>query len=83
MLSTDVDFDEPSGDVDVTADPEIEACFAEADGEEEIAPVSEAPVARKAGIKKLAGQPTLTRVASKKADELAGLWDKWENPDVR
>ena len=83
LLSTDVDFDEPSGDVDVTADPEIEACFAEADGEEEIAPVSEAPVARKAGIKKLAGQPTLTRVASKKADELAGLWDKWENPDVR
>ena len=83
LLSTDVDFDEPSGDVDIAADPELEACFAEADGEEEIAPVSEAPVARKAGIKKLAGQPTLTRVASKKADELAGLWDKWENPDVR
>jgi hypothetical protein len=23
------------------------------------------------------------RVASKNADDLAGVWDKWSNPDVR
>jgi hypothetical protein len=83
LISTDVDFDEPGDEANTSADPEIEKCFEEADGEEEVAPASEAPVARKAGVKKLAGQPTLTRVASKNADELAGLWDKWTNPDVR
>lgn len=82
LIPTDVDFDEPE-DGAGEADAELQACFAEDQGEgEEVAPV-EAPVARKAGLKKLAGQPTLVRVASKKADELAGLWDKWDNPNVR
>ena len=83
LVDTDVDFDEPADDADNGADADIEACFA-ADGEEEAAPVAEPAVAsKKAGLKRLAGQPTLVRVASKNADDLAGVWDKWSNPDVR
>ena len=83
LVDTDVDFDEPADDADNGADADIEACFA-ADGEEEATPVAEPAVAsKKAGLKRLAGQPTLVRVASKNADDLAGVWDKWSNPDVR
>ena len=83
LVDTDVDFDEPADDADNGADADIEACFA-ADGEEEATPVAEPAVAsKKAGLKRLAGQPTLVRVASKNADDLAGVWDKWPNPDVR
>lgn len=83
LVDTDVDFDEPADDADNGADADIEACFA-ADGEEEAAPVAEPAVAsKKVGLKRLAGQPTLVRVASKNADDLAGVWDKWSNPDVR
>ena len=83
LVDTDVDFDEPADDADNGADADIEACFA-ADGDEEAAPVAEPAVAsKKAGLKRLAGQPTLVRVASKNADVLAGVWDKWSNPDVR
>ena len=81
----DIDFDDdvPDG-ADTTASAELEACFA-ADEEEEVAPVAEpaTTASKKPGIKKLAGQPTLVRVASKKADDLEGIWDKWSNPDVR
>lgn len=83
LVDTDVDFDEPADDADNGADADIEACFA-ADGEEEATPVAEPAVAsKKVGLKRLAGQPTLVRVASKNADDLAGVWDKWSNPDVR
>ena len=83
LIANDVEFDEPVDGADVGADKELEACFsAEDEGVEEVAPVAE-PTARKAGVKKLAGQPSLVRVASKKADELSGLWDKWQNPDIR
>ena len=83
LVDTDVDFDEPADDADNGADADIEACFA-ADGEEEATPVAEPAVAsKKAGLKRLAGQPTLVRVASKNANDLAGVWDKWSNPDVR
>ena len=83
LVDTDVDFDEPADDADNGADADIEACFA-ADGDEEAGPVAEPAVAsKKAGLKRLAGQPTLVRVASKNADDLAGVWDKWSNPDVR
>ena len=83
LVDTDVDFDEPADDADNGADADIEACFA-ADGEEEATPIAEPAVAsKKAGLKRLAGQPTLVRVASKNADDLAGVWDKWSNPDVR
>ena len=81
---TEIEFDEPA-DGTVEVDDELVACFEGTDegGEEVVAPAGDANVARKAGIKKLAGQPTLVRVASKKADELADLWSHWENPDVR
>ena len=80
----EIEFDEPA-DGTVEVDDELVACFEGTDegGEEVVAPAGDANVARKAGIKKLAGQPTLVRVASKKADELADLWSHWENPDVR
>ena len=80
----EIEFDEPT-DGTVEVDDELVACFEGTDegGEEVVAPAGDANVARKAGIKKLAGQPTLVRVASKKADELADLWSHWENPDVR
>ena len=83
LISTDIEFDEPADGADTTACADLQACFNEADdGEEVVAPAGQA-VARKAGVKKLAGQPTLVRVASKKADELSSLWDHWANPDVR
>ena len=77
LIDADVEFDEPTDGADTGADKELEACFsAEDEGVEEVAPAAGA-TARKAGVKKLAGQPSLVRVASKKADELSGLWDKW------
>ena len=83
LIDADVEFDEPTDGADTGADKELEACFsAEDEGVEEVAPAAGA-TARKAGVKKLAGQPSLVRVASKKADELSGLWDKWQNPDIR
>ena len=83
LIPTEVDFDEPA-DAPAEADKDIEAVF-ESDGEEEAPPAAEtASAPKKAGIKHLAGQPTLTRVASaKSSDELTGLWDKWGSPDVR
>ena len=85
VAPAEIDFDEPAEDADVEADAELESLFEGADeGEEVAAPTEEAPVARKAGIAHLSGQPTLVRCASKKdANELAGLWDKWDNPSVR
>ena len=82
LIDTTVDFDdEPADNADNGADAELEACFNAGDDEETI-PAVEEP-SRKAGLKKLAGQPTLVRVASKNADELAGIWDKWTDPTVR
>lgn len=84
VAPAEIDFDEPE-EGEAEADAELESLFEGADeGEEAVAPVEETPVARKAGIAHLSGQPTLVRCASKKdANELAGLWDKWDNPSVR
>lgn len=85
LVPAEIEFDE-AAEGDIEADPELEDVFTEAeDGEEnEIAPADGAPVARKAGIKRLAAQPKLVRVAAKKgADELAGVWSKWESPELR
>lgn len=84
VAPAEIDFDEPE-EGEVEADAELESIFEGADeGEEVAAPAEEAPVARKVGIAHLSGQPTLVRCASKKdANELAGLWDKWDNPSVR
>ena len=81
---TDVDFSAPADGESEGADPELEKLFAD-DGEEETEKAPEAPAEpnKKAGLKKLAGQPTLTRVASVKSDDLTSLWDKWSDPTVR
>lgn len=83
LISTDIEFDDAE-DAETDADPELEKIFDAEEGDDnEVAPVEEAPVARKAGIKTLAAQPKLVRVASKKAaDELAGIWSKWESPTL-
>ena len=80
----DVDFSAPADGESEGADPELEKLFAD-DGEEEAEKAPEAPAepSKKAGLKKLAGQPTLTRVASVKSDDLTSLWDKWSDPTVR
>ena len=86
LIPTDVDFDDDGAEeVTESDDAELKACFG-ADVEEKDTPAVEegATVAKKAGVKYLAGQPTLTRVASEKnADDLTGLWDKWTSPDIR
>ncbi len=85
LTDTDVDFEDVTDNADTSADESISACFT-ADENGEAVPVAEpaTTASQKTGIKRLAGQPTLVRVASNKtADELAGLWDKWDNPDVR
>ena len=73
----DFDTDVPDG-ADTSADDEIAACFADEE-EEDVPPAAPATTAsKKSGIKTLAGQPTLVRVASNKtADDLTNLWDKW------
>lgn len=84
-VPTEVDFDE-ADEEEPEADPELTEVFESADEEgddNEVAPVEEAPVAKKSGIKRIAGQPKLVRVAKKAADDLAGLWDKWESPSIR
>ena len=82
----EVDFDE-ADEEEPEADPELTEVFEKSADEEgddnEVAPVEEAPVAKKSGIKRIAGQPKLVRVAKKAADELEGLWDKWESPSIR
>lgn len=83
-VAPEVEFDEAE-EGEVEADPELEALFeGNEDGEETTAPVETPVASKKAGIKRLAGQPKLVRVASKKdANELSGLWEKWENPNLR
>lgn len=82
----EISFDDDTVDGPAEADDELSGVFDDDDEANEEG-AEEAPegaaTTRKAGVKKLAGQPTLTRVASKKADELSALWDKWSQPDVR
>ena len=78
-----VDFDAPASE-DASADADIEKCFEKDDDGNEEDVAEETPTAsKKAGLKKLAGQPTLRRVASKNSNDLTALWDKWSNPDIR
>ena len=84
LIPAEVEFDEAE-EGDVEADPELENLFTEAeeDDDNEVVPAEDEPVAKKAGIKRLAAQPKLVRVAAKKgADELAGIWSKWESPTL-
>lgn len=84
LIPAEIEFDE-AAEGDVEADPELENVFTEADEDDdnEVVPAEDEPVAKKAGIKRLAAQPKLVRVAAKKgADELAGIWSKWESPTL-
>lgn len=84
LIPAEIEFDEAE-EGDVEADPELENLFTEAEegDDNEVAPAEDEPVAKKAGIKRLAAQPKLVRVAAKKgADELAGIWSKWESPTL-
>ena len=82
LQAIEISFEDEGEAEEADSSKELQACFA---SEEETVQDVTTPAAttRKAGIKKLAGQPTLVRVASKKADELSALWDSWNNPDVR
>lgn len=86
LISTDIDFGDIEED-EVEADKELEGLFEGADegDDNDVAPVGENLTAsKKTGIKRLAGQPKLCRVASRKdADSLEGLWSKWESPNIR
>ena len=87
----DVEVDDASGDEavvtfeeDLKVDEEPDAKLAAAlfkdaaDDDEVETACTEKTASHKVGLKKLAGgQPQLVRIASKNADELAGLWDKW------
>ena len=78
---TEVSFedDEVAEEADDDA-AELRACFADDETAPAEVPATETAT-RKAGLKKLAGQPTLVRVASK-SDDHASLWNKWENPSI-
>ena len=81
-LNTEVDFENISEEETVEADEELQAIF-ENDTEDDENEVMTSKVAsKKKGIKKIAGQPKLVRVASKKADELEGLWSKLDVPGI-
>lgn len=81
-VSTDVDFDDDTAEVEEGADAGIEACFAAEEEEEGLPTATPATVAsKKVGLKKLAGQPTLVRVASKNADDLVKLTNCWKWSD--
>lgn len=78
-----VDFDDAPAE-DAAADAELEKVFEkDDDGNEEDVAEENPTASKKAGLKKLAGQPTLRRVASKNSNDLTALWDKWSNPDIR
>lgn len=80
-VDTSVSFDDDDDNAEPGADAGLEACFADED-EEVIPTEAPTPVAsKKVGLKKLAGQPTLVRVASKNADDLVKLSNCWKWSD--
>ena len=60
----------------------LASIFADDDAEQDKPAPASTVASRKEGVKRLCGQPTLTRVASVKSDDLTSLWDKWSNPTV-
>lgn len=81
-LNTEVDFDTTEEVVD--ADEQLESIFddevAMEDDENEV--INGKQASRKQGIKKIACQPKLVRVASKKSDDLERLWEKLDAPGI-
>ena len=80
-LNTEVDFENISEENDVEADEELQAIFEDTEDDENEVMTSKV-ASKKKGIKKIAGQPKLVKVASKKADELEGLWSKLDVPGI-
>ena len=86
----DVSFDEeeetPNEDTDDATEMAMLASIFAGDDDKEPtetpAPTVSTTASKKEGVKRLCGQPTLTRVASVKSDDLTSLWDKWSNPTV-
>ena len=82
-LNTEVDFDVVEDDADADVDAELEAIFEDEDTMVDDQNDVVAKVAsKKQGIKRIAGQPKLVRVASKKVDELEGIWTKLDRPGM-
>lgn len=81
-LNTDVDFDTVEAE-DADVDAELESIFEDEDTMVDDQNDVVAKVAsKKQGIKRIAGQPKLVRVASKKVDELEGIWTKLDRPGM-
>lgn len=84
VLNTDVDFDTTSDDIQADADEELESVFEDEvtmeDDNNEV--VASRKASKKQGVKKIACQPKLLRVASKKSDELEKLWERIDAPGI-
>ena len=83
-LNTEVDFDVEENEVDAQVDAELEAIFEDEDTmvDDQNDVVAKKVASKKQGVKRIAGQPKLVRVASKKVDELEGIWTKLDRPGM-
>lgn len=82
-LNTEVDFSKADDATEeVEPDKNLEALFADEEVEDDQKEVVAKTASKKQGIKKIAGQPKLVRVASKKVDELEGIWSKLDRPVI-
>lgn len=82
-LNTEVDFSKvDDATEEVEPDKNLEALFADEEVEDDQKEVVAKTASKKQGIKKIAGQPKLVRVASKKVDELEGIWSKLDRPVI-
>lgn len=81
-VNTDVDFETSCDEESVEADEQLEQVFADDAQEDDKNQVVAKVAQKKQGIKKIACQPKLVRVANKKSDELEGLWDKLDVPRI-
>lgn len=79
-LNNEVDFENISEQT-VEADEELQAIFDDTEDDENEVIVNKV-ASKKKGIKKIACQPKRLVVASKKADELEGLWSKLDVPGI-
>lgn len=80
-LNNEVDFENISEQT-VEADEELQAIFDDTEDDENEVIVNNKVASKKKGIKKIACQPKRLVVASKKADELEGLWSKLDVPGI-
>jgi chemotaxis protein histidine kinase CheA len=81
-LNTEVDFSTVEETEEVEADEDLESIFEDDMAEDDNNEVVARAASKKQGIKRIAGQPKLVRVASSKIDELEGLWSKLDRPVI-